>query len=352
MAAKRDRSEKRRQRIGEVSTKVPVAARRAVNEAAVRLFFGASDPAWRWVLILGLRDLRANVDRLGNLAASEAGHESWSDDTYVYGPLVHGLTAAAVNECAQHCEDLFAVIKFMREDLSFAKRMFSYGAGTVTRFGRDLAGLGDDEIARLFLVPATDTVKRGLTGAEDPDASFAAFEAGVGRLGDRVRAIAEWYSIYEDFHIQYKHGLKLAARPSGDPNPETIEERRQDVKGPLLAFTTEPIAKLVAGPTQQVGMIFPNLIPEAREHLQELVADQAVLRYKMSGPEVDLDEIVETSRGVLKLLRVAATNRIAISDGLDEDGQYRFDLPGETHDETISVLIDLDAALKLDDFPK
>jgi hypothetical protein len=31
---------------------MPVAARRAVNEAVVRQFFGASDPAWRWVLIL------------------------------------------------------------------------------------------------------------------------------------------------------------------------------------------------------------------------------------------------------------------------------------------------------------
>ena len=31
------------------------------NEAAIRQFFAASDPAWRWVLILGLRDLRQRV---------------------------------------------------------------------------------------------------------------------------------------------------------------------------------------------------------------------------------------------------------------------------------------------------
>jgi hypothetical protein len=93
MASKKAKAKGKRQRkSGKGVNKVPAAARRAVNEAAVRQFFGASDPAWRWVLILGLRDLRANATRLGELAALEAGNDTWSADTYVYGPLVHGLT--------------------------------------------------------------------------------------------------------------------------------------------------------------------------------------------------------------------------------------------------------------------
>lgn len=109
-----------------------------------------SDPAWRWVLILGLRDLRGNASRLGNLADTESPPGSgWSEDTYVYGPLVHGLTAAAVNECAQHCEDLFAVLRFLREPLEFSKRMLDYKAGTVTQFGEQLGGLDDAAIQRL-----------------------------------------------------------------------------------------------------------------------------------------------------------------------------------------------------------
>lgn len=318
----------------------------------MRQFFAASDPAWRWVLILGLRDLRANAGRLGELAASESrGHASWSDDSYVYGPLIHGLTAAAVNECAQHCEDLFAVVMFLREQLDFAKRMSSYGAGTVTRFGQGLSGRSDEDLAALFLVPAPATVREGLEKAKDPDASFAAFEDGVRRLGECVRQIVEWYSIYEDFHVQYKHGLKLAMRPYGNPTAEAIEERRGDVSGALLAFTTEPIAKMIAGPQQQQGMIFPNLIPEAREHLTELVNERAILRYKMSGPPVDLDDVVEISSGVVQLQRIAATNRLTITDGLDEHSQYRIDLPGEKGDETVSVVLELAAAPTLRDFP-
>jgi hypothetical protein len=41
---------------------------------------------------------------------------------------------------------------------------------------------------------------------------------------------------------------------------------------------------------------------------------------------------------------LAASNRIAISDGLDEDRQIRFDLPGDSHPEAISILLELDDA--------
>jgi hypothetical protein len=80
------------------------ATRREINEAAVQRYFASWDPTWRWILILGLRDMRANLTRLGRLAADEMGNETWAEEDYVYGPLALGITAAAVNEAAQHCE--------------------------------------------------------------------------------------------------------------------------------------------------------------------------------------------------------------------------------------------------------
>jgi hypothetical protein len=347
MTLKRPRKSRSAQR----PPSVPAAVRRAANEAAVQTFFAASDPAWRWVLILGLRDLRANASRLGSLAAKESPQGSgWSDDRYVYGPLVHGLTAAAVNECAQHCEDLFAVLMFLREQLEFAKRMLSYKAGTVTGFGGRLRALDDDAIRRLFIVPDASLVADGLAGSEDPTGGLVVFNHAVARLVERVRLVAEWYAIYEDFHIQYKHGLKLAMRPYGDPTPEAIDERRATVDGALLAFTSEPISAMVKGPAQQQGMIFPNLIPEVRAHLASLVEDRAVLRYKMSGPPVDLDEVVEISGTVVQLLRIAAANRLAIANGLREGAIYCVDLPGEQRYETVTVALELGTAPTLDDF--
>jgi hypothetical protein len=171
-------------------------------------------------------------------------------------------------------------------------------------------------------------------------------------LGEQVRSVSEWYSVYEDFHVQYKHGLKLAMTPFGEPTEEAIEERRANVSDTLFAFTTERIEQMMAGPAQQQQMVFPNLIPEAREHLNALVADRAILRYKISGPAVNLDDVVEISRRVLVAQRVAATNRLAVTDGLDEHSQYCFDLPGPSGKQTFTVRLELAAEPTLSEFPK
>ncbi|MDA8269182.1 MAG: hypothetical protein M0013_12595 [Actinomycetota bacterium] len=83
---------------------IPAETRRAINEAEVRRYFSSWDPTWRWILLLGLRDMRANLPRLGKLATEEMGNATWSEEYYIYGPLALGVTAAAVNEASQHCE--------------------------------------------------------------------------------------------------------------------------------------------------------------------------------------------------------------------------------------------------------
>ena len=139
-------------------------------------------------------------------------------------------------------------------------------------------------------------------------------------------------------------------RPYGDPTGEAIEERRGNVTGALVAFTAEPISAMLKGPAQQHGMIFPNLIPDAQAHLAALVDERAVLRYKMSGPPVDLDEVVEISGTVVQLLRIAATNRLAIANGLGDGGVYCFELPGEKRYETVKVALELTTAPVAADF--
>ena len=72
------------------------AARRA-NEESVRQFFEAWDPAWPWILILGMGELRSNPGGLGELASGEAdGHAGWAEESYTYGPLSLGITAGVL----------------------------------------------------------------------------------------------------------------------------------------------------------------------------------------------------------------------------------------------------------------
>lgn len=326
------------------------ATKRSINETQVRNFFAAWDPAWRWVLIVGLRDLRANADRLGQLAAAEMNNDSWEAEDYVYGPLCLGITAAAVNEAAQHCEDLFALLTFARDPLDFTKRMASYAAGKVTGLSKRLLEEDDDGLRKRFLVPNEAIIKDGLTKAEDASSAVGAIEEAVTRLNTLVREVTDWYLTYEFFHLQYKHGFKLPLRPfSGTLPPETIEKRKQDVSAPLIAFTNENLAATLARPPgQQAIMMLAT--PEMQPHLNELIADRALLRYQMSGPEVDLDDVVAISRTVFRLLRLIQLNRLSVSDGPDEDGQQVIYLPGTALNETVEARLEPSKPIQLADF--
>lgn len=323
------------------------AIRRAINEAQVRRYFASWDPTWRWVLLLGLRDLRGHADRLGALAAADVGNDSWADDSYVYGPVSLGITAAAVNEAAQHCEDLFALLSFLREPREFVRRMGSYAAGKVTGLSHKLREEDDWAVAKRFLIPDERLIREGLQTAEDPDGATDGVLAGVQRLGALVREVVDFYLTYEFFHLQYKHGLKLPLRPySGSLPDTTIRERKTDVKAPLIALSNETLSRMLQRPPSQHAIMFVDPGPEARKHLSELVAERDLLRYQMSGPPVDLDDVVAVSWTVSRLLRLAAHNRQA----LGEHGNQAFSLPGGGRLETLDVTLALSKPLGLDNF--
>lgn len=313
----------------------------------MRHFFAAWDPAWRWVLILAMRQLRADPVTLGAFASAEAnGHTSWAEDSYAYGPLSLGITAAAVNEAAQHCEDLFALLRFLREPAYFAREMASYNAGKVVEFGHKLVNADDATISRLFLVPDENTVRAGLADAADPEASMREVEAGRTRLGEMVRAAATFYRKYADFHVKYKHGLKLPLRPFGIPTKEAIAGRKADVKAPLFSYTNEPISQMLRRPREEQLMML-QLGPSQQANLTELVEERNVLRLRLAH-DVDLDEVVERSYIVLRLLQIAQTNRLAL--GEVEGGHQRFCVPAERKWEQTDVVINLNRVLSLNDF--
>lgn len=78
-----------------------------------------------------------------------------------------------------------------------------------------------------------------------------------------------------------------------------------------------------------------------------MVSERNVLRLQLAH-EIDLNEVVERSHMVLRLLQIAQDNRLAI--GVLEDGCARFSVPGEGTWESISVVIKVDHALALSDF--
>lgn len=320
---------------------------RLINDAAVRRYFTTWDPTWRWILILGLRDMRANLPRLAQLAADEMGNETWTEESYAYGPLALGVTAAAVNEGAQHCEDLFALLSFLRDPTEFSKRIGAYAAGKVVRLASELKKDDSQQLAKRFCFPDMAMIEAGMGKAANPEAAVEAAHAGVKQLVQLVGEVVEFYETYEFFHVHYKHGLKLALRPFGVPTEEAIAERKQSVTAPVFALSNETIEEMLKRPQAQQGMML-QLDPLAQRHVAELVQGRNLLRLQMAGPNVDLDRVVEVSWTVSRLLRIAAANRIALGE-LDDDGQQSFSLPGPGRTETVEARIEPTRAVALTD---
>jgi hypothetical protein len=128
-----------------------------------------------------------------------------------------------------------------------------------------------------------------------------------------------------DFNLFATHSLKLPLSPFGIPTSEAIDERRGNVKAPLLSYTTEPISAMVRRPEAE-RMMMLQLGPSQRASVSALVGERNLLRLRLAH-EVDFDDVVDRSYTVLRLLQLAQSDRLALGE-LD-DGNQAFDLPGE-----------------------
>jgi hypothetical protein len=88
--------------------------------------------------------------------------------------------------------------------------------------------------------------------------------------------------------------------------------------------------------------------PATQPHLIDLISERALLHYRQA-PAVNFDDLVEMSATVAQLLRIAAANRLAVSDGL-QDGAYRFQLPGNEPFLVMTVVLELPTAPTLQQF--
>lgn len=318
--------------------------RRAFNDRNVEQFFAAWDPGWRWALILGMRRLRRDLAGMADEAVTASGSQDWKDDNYVYGPLAYGITAAAVNETVQHCEDLFALLKFIgRPD--FVKAIGDYSAGKVANFASELRSATDEKILLRFMVPTNADFALAVDSPFDAS-DISKIDGGRAELLRLVRQTLDFYFKYEFVHVQYKHGLKLAFRPFGSILPlETVNARKSGVTAPLFAFTTKRPDGNAVREGKPIQFMDPG--PEAMPHLAELIEERELLRLE-THPEVDMDQVCEVSNGVLKLLQVVRRNRLSLIEGR-EPTEQEFALPAPGGG-LVQITLELAKPLRVDDF--
>jgi hypothetical protein len=197
-----------------------------------------------------------------------------------------------------------------------------------------------------MLVPNQDRIRAGLADAEDPAGSLAVAEAATGRLADLVRAAASTLIRFEHVHTQYRHGMKLAARPFGEPTAEAIAERRASTGAPVITWTNEGPQEMAGRQAQAMAF---HASPSARAHLSALFEQRALLHLRMEA-DVNFDDLVGQSWAVVRLQRILRHNRITLADGPDSEGCQTFALPGAGDAEQVDLTLALDPPARVEDF--
>src|SRR5262249_10679728 len=96
------------------------------NELQVRHFLEQYDPTYRLNKMLSLRFVLQRREEFARDLISYYRDEARGDDDAIYNRFTNGVMQAAAAELVMLCEDFFALMRFSREPLLFAKRMGKY----------------------------------------------------------------------------------------------------------------------------------------------------------------------------------------------------------------------------------
>jgi hypothetical protein len=279
------------------------------------------------------------------------------DQNYIFKPTTNGLVFSAISELMMYCEDLFLMLKFIRDKEYFVKKVVKYDAGKVTNLVDKLERFCADQILKLFMVPSVkyleQNLKKSTQLAEDKQRPLHQYKQAVETLQRYLKDIIAAFRYYEFFYNQYKHGLTVALKPFRDQLPqETIEQMRQDLSGFPVCYDNDTIkVTLKKGRLKNTALIIPSLHPSIKPYLRELMEEQNLLRYYMQ--EVRLDDLIETTRKIAVLLLCLISNRLDFVSP-ENAGYNTVNLPVPDPPTPLSTftvrLAFIDKPLKLTDF--
>lgn len=296
---------------------LPAEVREAANRWALHYWSDTVETEWRAVLLEGLlRLMREREALVADLQLLPENPEHANN--YLHGVLPRGLAAAALNELAMYCEDLFALLRAMHHRGDFAREILGYRGGTVTRLGQVLRDADDDTLLRAFYVPPVEIICD--TADADNTQVVQNLRHGMGMLLTQVREIAGWYFDNAASHTRYKHGLQVHLRTFGDLPDEEVEKRRTATAATVITMTNQQ-------PSSGRGGLMFQAPDELLGYLGALYQNELLLRVEMQLPATDLVDLARLGWVVAGLQHTLVQNRLAVLDGPDATGQQDLWLP-------------------------
>lgn len=290
------------------------AERRAANDSQLGVFFAGYEYTWRLTKLLLLKALLEDRSKLNPILKAYYGTDDFSNDAYVYGPVTNGLIFSGLSELLMYCEDLFALLKFIREPEYFVRSIVSYSAGTVTNLAKKLETAQPALILKAFMIPERQHLEAILAAGPTPSEQAASILS----LHDQdseticafVKDVTSAFKRFEFYYNQYKHGLTVAIKPFGGPlNSTAIATRKAHLRGLPVSYDNDTIgAAFGKGKLSGGAVVIPGLCKETQPHLKELMEERNLLRYHMRD-EISIDELIGLGNRVAVLLVCLIKNR-------------------------------------------
>ncbi|MCX5542589.1 hypothetical protein M3A49_24335 [Paraburkholderia sp. CNPSo 3076] len=301
---------------------------RAANDHQLQIYLSRYDRFWRLHKLFSLRFLLTNREALRAVVQEIYAGEKVDDEQLVYNNVTNGILADATSELVMLCEDYFSLLRFLREPLRFVKKAIAYSAGSVTTLSKSLREPNAGALRKLFFLPSADVCGSFFANHDLSTAHTNALtlDAQVQSLKSLHHDAIAFYDKHSDFHVQYKHGLKLALHGLHGVLPEAeIGRRKQELSAPLFAFENKPVSQLGYGSS----MFLPNIKFEPlTKHLGALHEDLNLLHIQFLD-NVDIDQCIGLGKKIVQLLNVLIENRLSLVTN-NGTRRLRFILPVES----------------------
>lgn len=286
--------------------------RRKANDHQMITYFRSFDHTWRETKILSIKHVIENRESFMNVIKDHYGDDYIEDpEHYTYIEATNGLIYSAISELMMYVEDLFCLIKFIRDSEYFIKKIVQYQAGKVTGIVHRLSKKSDDDILKAFMIPNRAFIESLMEGHDSQTITevLSSYDADVKRMLDKLKNIAAKFIELQFYYNQYKHGLSVGIKLYGDKvTAEYLEQRKISTTGSPLVYDNATIQK-----KDELGRLSTSLIIPDISGLYGLINDlekEGNLLTFHYGDEVDINELLDLAKDVSSLMFCLIKNRL------------------------------------------
>lgn len=124
------------------------------NDSQLHTFLAGFDDLWRLTKLISIKHSLEEREALKKKLKSYYGPSFGPDsEHYIYNQATNGLLFSAVSELIMYIEDLFVLLKYIREEEEFIKKIVIYYANKIGKLPNKFLQADKEDILKAFFIP-------------------------------------------------------------------------------------------------------------------------------------------------------------------------------------------------------